>query len=73
MRTCRIKGCTEQHKRDMFCCRTHWYRLPQHFRNAIWDAYRNEGVFSKAYMQAAENAEAFLEDRNARNLPPAFA
>jgi hypothetical protein len=67
-RTCRIEGCTQTHARTKFCCRAHWYRLPKHLRDAIWIAYRGHGVMSNEYMQAAENAEAFLEDRDAEDV-----
>lgn len=72
-RTCRIEGCEEQHGRNLFCCRRHWYQLPKHYRDAIWGAYRTKGVLSVAYMQAAENAEAFLEDRDAEDMSDVFA
>lgn len=67
-RSCRIAGCERRHPRTHFCCRVHWRALPREFRDAIWRAYRNPGVFSDEYQQAAENAEAFLEDRDARDM-----
>lgn len=73
IRDCRIKGCRNSHKSTEFACRTHWYALPKHLRDAIWTAYRGPGVFSNEYMQAAENAEAFLEDRDARDMRDVFA
>jgi hypothetical protein len=72
-RTCRIEGCTARHTRGKFCCPTHWYSLPAHFRDEIWAAFRNDGVFSIRYLQAAENAEAYLEDREARDMSQALA
>ena len=72
-RTCRIAGCERRHARNLFCCRAHWYALPRHMRDAIWRAYRSPGVFSDEYMQAAENAEAFLEDRDAEDMSGVFA
>lgn len=66
-RTCRVDGCGRQHSRSLYCCRPHWYALPKHMRDAIWKAYREDGVFSEEYQQAAENAEAFLEDRDAED------
>jgi hypothetical protein len=64
-RTCRIADCERKHARNLFCCRTHWYALPKHYRDEIWRTFRSPGVFSNEYMQAAENAEAYLEDRDA--------
>lgn len=68
VRTCRIQGCETQHARNLFCCRSHWYALPKQMRDAIWSAYRNQGVMSDEYLQAAENAEAYLEDRDAEDV-----
>lgn len=67
-RVCRIDGCATRHARNLFCCRQHWYALPKGLRDAIWRAYHREGPFSEEYAQAAEDAEAFLEDREAVNL-----
>jgi hypothetical protein len=72
-RTCRVPGCTATHKRTQFCCRSHWYQLPKHLRDAIWTAYREHGVLSYEYLLAAENADAFLEDRDAEDVGEVFA
>jgi hypothetical protein len=72
-RTCRVAGCEVSHARNLFCCRAHWYALPKHYRDAVWSAYRGPGVFSNEYMQAAENAEAFLEDRDAEDVGEVFS
>lgn len=71
-RQCRIHGCETLHRRDLFCCAAHWAALPKHLRDAIWAAYRSPGVFSNQYLQAAENAEAFLEDRDAVDVGKVF-
>lgn len=71
-RTCRIEGCSNVHGREKFCCLPHWRALPKHLRDAIWTALRRPGVFSNEYMQAAENAEAFLEDRDAEDVGEVF-
>lgn len=69
LRTCRIEGCPNKHPRNLFCCRDHWRRLPADLRKAIWATYRNgQGVFEADYLQACENAEAYLEDREARDM-----
>lgn len=64
-RVCRIDGCQTVHARGLFACRSHWHRLPVDLRRAVWTAFRGPGVLSVEYLQAAENAEAFLEDRDA--------
>lgn len=66
-RRCRIEGCETLHARKLFCCGEHWRKLPKHYRDAIWDAYRERGVVSVEYLQAAENAEAYLENRDGRD------
>lgn len=73
VRTCRIAGCTNQHKNWLFCCRHHWFRLLKHYRDDIWRAYREHGVISVEYLQAAENAEAYLEHRDARDITASIA
>jgi hypothetical protein len=73
MRTCRAPGCEATHASHMFCCKRHWFALPKHYRDAIWGAYRGPGVFSNEYMQAAENADAFLGDRDAEDVGEVFS
>lgn len=73
LRTCRIEDCTHTHQRNKFCCIVHWRQVPKPLRDAIWAAYRSHGVFSNEYLQAAENAEAFLEDRDARDVGDVFS
>jgi hypothetical protein len=66
-RLCRIAGCSREHAANLFCCPNHWWQLPKLLRDDIWRAYRNgKGVLDDQYLQAAENAEAFLEDRAPR-------
>lgn len=72
-RQCRIAGCSNRHARNLFACRPHWYALPKPMRDAIWAAYRGPGVFSDEYAQAAENAEAFLEDREPADMTGTFS
>ena len=68
-RECRITGCANRHPRDMLVCRLHWLKLPQSLRSSIWATYRNgEGIFDADYLQAVEDAEAFLEDRQPRDM-----
>lgn len=72
-RVCRIRGCTREHARGLFCCRTCWWLLPRELRDAVWAAYRTHGVFSDEYLQAAENAEAYFEDRDAVDVGEVLA
>ena len=38
--TCHWPGCTKQVPPAMWGCRPHWFALPKHLRDAVWDAYR---------------------------------
>jgi hypothetical protein len=72
LRTCRIEGCGTTHRTGLFSCAYHWRMLPAALRDAVWRAYRQHGVFSNEYMQAAENAEAYLEHRPAVEVGEVF-
>lgn len=63
-RVCRIDGCSTIHKRNLFACAYHWHRLPAELKAGVWAAYAGPGLLSDEYAQAAEAAEAFLEDRD---------
>lgn len=64
-RRCRIEGCIRIHRRNLFCCPVHWWKIPKPMRDEIWRTYRNgDGIFESDYLQACENAEAYLEDRD---------
>jgi hypothetical protein len=68
-RVCRIDGCQNTHRRSLFSCRPHWSRLPGAMKREIWRTYRDgAGVFKMDYIQACEDAEAFLEGREARDM-----
>lgn len=60
-RECRVSDCTTLHPDNQFACRSHWFALPKHLRDAIWTAYREHGPFSGEYEQAAAAAEHYLE------------
>lgn len=36
---CHWPGCQRQVPPAMWGCRQHWFSLPKHLRDAIWDAY----------------------------------
>lgn len=72
-RTCRIEGCETRHPREHYCCPAHWRALPGHLRDAIWRAVREHGPISEEWLQAAENAEAWLEDRDALDMSQVLA
>lgn len=65
LRTCPIDGCEKQHKRNMLMCRDHWYMVPKPLRDALWSAYRTEGVFSDEYMEARQACIGAVEQKEA--------
>ena len=36
---CHWPGCKKQVPPAMWGCKPHWFRLPKHLRDAIWDTY----------------------------------
>lgn len=73
MRTCRIKGCENEHPRTFFSCGDHWRQLPSDLRRAIWRTYKGgDGILDAEYLQACENAEAFLEERESKDMSALF-
>ena len=65
--TCHATGCDKRVPPKMFMCRTHWYKLTQAHRDAIWFTYRpgqeNTKDPSLAYLSAARDAILYLEAR----------
>lgn len=55
---CPVDGCSTRHPTDMLMCKRHWWTVPQALRDAVWRTYREEGVFSEAYMAARDAAIA---------------
>lgn len=73
---CHWPGCHESVPPAMWGCRTHWFKLPKHIRDAIWAAYRvgqEERLDpSEAYLRAARAAEDWIREHHAPpELPPA--
>jgi hypothetical protein len=74
IRKCRIEGCDANHPNNLFCCRHHWFSLPKELQDEIWRTYdHGQGIFTSEYLQAAENAEAYLENRDARDMTEALS
>lgn len=61
MHTCPRVGCQARVPDEMFACRPHWFSLPKHLRDAIWNAYHRNGVGSSelttAHLAALEHWE----------------
>ncbi len=65
--TCHWPGCTKQVPPAMWGCRPHWFALPKHLRDAIWDAYRpgQEVTMtpSDEYLAAADSVDAWIRKK----------
>ena len=55
--TCHHPRCELEVPPRLLACRAHWFQLPRHLRQAIWDAYRPGQEVDKepsdAYLEAA--------------------
>lgn len=61
---CHWPGCLHPVKPAIFMCRSHWYRLPERIRTAIWRAYtpgqEQTKTPSDQYVKAAQEAFAWI-------------
>ena len=62
--TCHWPTCNKQVPPAMWGCKTHWFMLPKHLRDAIWKAYRpgqeQDLDVSDAYMDAANAVQEWI-------------
>lgn len=67
---CHWPGCDKAVPAAAWGCRTHWFKLPQRLRNAIWRAYRpgqeESKMPSRDYVEVAREVQAWI----AANHPP---
>ena len=67
---CHWPSCSRQVPPAMFMCKVHWFKLPKDIRDAIWAAYRPgqeiDMNFSDAYAVAAEKAQEWIRQQEAR-------
>jgi len=67
--TCHWPGCTREVPPAMWGCRTHWFTLPKHLRDAIWREYRPGQEIDKhpseAYMEVALEVQRWAVAYNA--------
>lgn len=64
-RTCPIEGCTRTHSTSKLMCKMHWYMVPKHLRDELWEAYRQQGVWSEEYREARDKCIAAVEEAEA--------
>lgn len=55
-RECPREGCTRTPGSGMLACKPDWFRVSPATRSELWSIYRNEGIFSDAYMEIREQA-----------------
>jgi hypothetical protein len=53
----------------MWGCKQHWFKLPQHIRDGIWQTYKAGQEITKTpsreYMQAAKAAQDWIKGKSA--------
>ena len=77
---CHWRGCDKQVPPAMWGCREHWYALPKHLRDRIWQAYRpgQEATLtpSREYLTVAQEVDAWIrsmgEDTSRESDPGSF-
>lgn len=61
---CHWPGCNKQVKPAMWGCYYHWMRLPKHFRDRIWQAYRVGQELdrspSREYLEVAREVQEWI-------------
>lgn len=63
---CHWPGCAEQVPPARWGCRKHWFALPKHLRDKIWDAYRpgQEETMTPSleYLDVADEVQKWIRD-----------
>ena len=61
---CHWPGCTKEVPPAMWGCKTHWFKLPQRLRNAIWRAYQPgqeiDGTPSREYVEVVREVREWI-------------
>lgn len=69
--TCHWPGCDKQVPPAMWGCKPHWFALPKHLRDAVWDAYvpgqERRMDPSEDYLDVAREVQRWIIDHH----PPA--
>lgn len=62
---CHWPGCTKQVPPALWGCKTHWYRLPRHLRDLIWETYEPGQEVdlspSAEYLDVADKVQAWIK------------
>lgn len=69
---CFWPGCTQQVPLEYFGCRRHWFTLPRHYRDQIWDTYKPGQPASAAHLKNLGAAIQWSREyeRSKRETPP---
>lgn len=63
---CHWPGCKEQVPPALWGCRKHWYRLPKHLRDRIWETFRpgqeKNMTPSKEYLKVAQEVQEWIKE-----------
>jgi hypothetical protein len=69
MHTCHATGCKIAVPPRMFMCRSHWFALPKHMRDAVWAVYvpgqEQRKDPSPEYLEVAHEWISYLERSHA--------
>jgi hypothetical protein len=59
---CPAPGCTVDVDDEQLCCSRHWYSIPKHLRDELWNAYRSgTGIGKARHLAAVDACIEFLE------------
>lgn len=65
---CHWPGCDKSVPPKLWGCKMHWYSLPQHLRELIWDTYipgqEITKTPSKEYIEAAKKVQQWIKENN---------
>lgn len=66
--TCHWPGCMKQVPPAMWGCKTHWFKLPKHLRDAVWAAYEpgQEATMdvSSEYLDVADEVQKWIKEND---------
>lgn len=65
--TCHWPGCAKEVPPKLWGCKQHWYYLPKHLRDAIWDTYRPGQEIDKqpseAYLVVTRQVQLWIHEQ----------
>lgn len=65
--TCHWPGCVRQVPPAMWGCKPHWFALPKHLRDRIWETYEPGQEVdlspSSEYLDVADEVQRWIRDR----------